>query len=736
MTFVSLLLVLSGCIRVAIEREVPDTHLSQIKLMADAPVGVVAIVDVVGETRRGTPKFILSPLWLDNTPVSGGSIILYAKDISFDVNPGDTLICRAILNVPRSKRNPHEFDYGAFLQSKAIYYEAFLEDGSSINLKQVAKRSIGRLMSDLKESILEHFDRFLTRRSAGILAALILGEKGDIEDSTRSDFANTGVIHVLAVSGLHVGYVTLILMTIFGLLRLPYPITMGGVILGLLFYVGLTGAAPSVMRASIMASLIIVAGLLQRRSDILNLLASAAFIILLISPDQLMNIGFQLSFLAVLSIVTLFPVFKAIAGRWIKPGSTPLGKTMTGVTDLFLVSLAAQLGTLGVTIFYFHKIPIISLAANLIVVPLIGVIVATGMSFLILGSIFPLLGRLWAATLEGLIDFMLWFVNICAQVDWAYLTTRNIDALELTLLLVGIFFITIFKLETCLRAWVIMLLLWMGVNTWQSLLNPNELEVVMLDVGQGDALLVHTPQGQTVLIDAGLRFGGKDMGKDVIAPYLRYRNWSCIDLMVLTHPHNDHMGGAQYLIENMDVESILMPDVHYESYGYQKLRESIEERDIPTRAVFAGHLDSTLKPLYFRVTGPKIYSEHTQPANLNDVSLVLQMFYGETSLLLTGDAEENVEEDQIVLGHLLRSDIIKAPHHGSKTSSTLPYIYLVKPEVCLISLGTKNKFRHPSPVTLEKYAGMGAQILRTDQEGAIIYRSNGKKWQRLFWTET
>jgi len=482
-----------------------------------------------------------------------------------------------------------------------------------------------------------------------------------------------------------------------------------------------------------MASLVIVASLIERKSDVINILAAAAFIILMISPKQLGNIGFQLSFSAVLSIVTLFPVFSEFANKLLPRKATIAGKAFTAIQDLFLVSLAAQLGTLAVTIFYFHKVPIVSLVANMVVVPLIGIIVATGMSMLILGSISSSLAKLWAATLEGAIDFMLWFVQQCSQVSWAYVTTRSIHWYELLILLLAIFAITILKVRGVIRLWIILVLLWGSINVWKELSLDQVLEVVMLDVGQGDAIFIHAPNGKTMLVDAGLRFGGKDMGKDVIAPYMNHRNWSQIDLLVLTHPHNDHMGGAQYLVENIPIGKILMPDVEYESYGYNMLQKSIAARKIPTSDVFVGHIDSSLKPIYLRTTGPKRYDVHKPPSNINNTSLVFQLFYGESSILLTGDGEEHIEEDQLPLGALLRSDLIKAPHHGSKTSSSREYLELVEPEVCIISLGKKNKFRHPSPSTLKTYADLGTEVIRTDLEGAIIYSSNGKIWRRQIW---
>jgi len=730
-----LLIVLSGCLRVALDEMVPLTHLSKYIAEADSVYEVRAVVHVVGETRRGTPKYLLRPETINLQVISDGLMILYSKDIEQEVNPGDTLIGRLLLNRPRDKRNPHEFNYRAYLKGKNIYYETFLDDAQDVIIYRRTASSISLLLLDMQDLISSHIHKYLTPRSAGILSALILGEKSEIEETTRNNFANTGVIHVLAVSGLHVGYVSLILITIFGLIRLPHQIQMASVIAGLLFYVGLTGAAPSVMRASIMASLMIVGNLLERKSDILNILASAAFIILVLSPAQLSNIGFQLSFLAVFSIVTLFPIFKGVVSRLPISKTGSFGKLLYPVLDLFLVSLAAQLGTLAITIFYFNKIPIVSLVANLVVVPLIGVIVATGMSFLILGSIFPILAHLWAATIEGAVDFMLWFVQLCAQVDWAYVTIRSIQHFELILLLTAIFSITVLQYRKVIRLWVILLLIWMSIQTWQTLLKSPHLEIVVLDVGQGDAILIHTPNGKTMLIDTGLRFGGKDMGKDVIIPYLNYRDWSKIDILVLTHPHNDHIGGAQYLIENIDVDKVLMPDIEYESYGYNVLCDIIHSKNIPTLPVFTGYIDSTLKPIYFRVTGPKRYDHASRPSNINNTSIVIQLFYGESSVLLTGDGEENMEHDQLHLDRLLKSDIIKAPHHGSKTSSSQDYINLVRPQVCLISLGKKNKFRHPSKITLTKYTELGAEIHRTDLEGAQVYGSDGNIWHRVVWKD-
>ncbi len=729
---IMVLLFVSGTLRMAVQQDVSARSLRNYPVQTDTPYHINATVYSAGETRKGTSKFTLALHSINSQEISDGKIILYAKELSELPRVGDTMELDVELNVPRRKRNPHEFDYRKYLYKRGVYYEGFVEKQSSSEIREASPVALQSLIAGLRLKIKNHFVRNLSKRSAGIMAALILGERSEVDDNTKLNFSNTGVIHVLAVSGLHVGYVSLILIIIIGMLRIPHTFQTVLVILGLGFYIILTGGAASVMRASMMASLVLIGGLIERKSDVINILATAAFILLLIEPSQLTTIGFQLSFSAVFSIVLLFPVLQDRIPR-VKTKWKWLSKFLNNVMDLFLVSLAAQFGTLALTIYYFHKIPIISLVANLIVVPIIGLIVALGMISLILGSIFPLLAELWGALLEGLIDFMLWFVGYCAQFKWALIPVRSIHSFEVLLILVAVFAIVILPRMRLIALWIILVLIRVNISVWTNVFITLPLEFVTLDVGQGDALILHTPNQKTMVVDTGLRFGGKDMGQDIIVPYLIYRGWETIDLLVLTHPHNDHIGGAQYLVENYPVTRVLMQNVQYDSYGYQQLQQALDSLNIPCEPAFAGMMDSTLAPMYLRVTGPRRFDEHSEPANVNNVSIVMQVFYGSTSLLLTGDAEMEVERHQLLYGDLLQSDIIKAPHHGSRTSSTNAYLTLVNPAVCLISVGEKNKFKHPASETLLKYAKHDCPVHRTDLEGAMIYHSNGHEWSNFNW---
>jgi len=724
---------IGGALRLVLHDVHAPQSLSHLMTHPDSVYEITGVVREIGETRRGTPKYILTPVTVGASRISDGKLILYAKDLVSLPGVGDTLYARMNVFQPRMRRNPHDFDYRNHLFSRGIYLEAFIHEPRSVMIRQNTAFYLPGLLVQLKEQIKSFIHGYLSPHSSGILTALLLGERGEVDEKTRNNFANTGVIHVLAVSGLHVAYVTLIFITIIGLFRLPYTTQTLLVIIGLGFYVVLTGGAASVMRASIMASLILMATILERRSDIFNALATAALFILLIDPSQIYGIGFQLSFSAVLSIVLLFPVFRT----WVPMAEFKdyrlFNKFINSLVDLFLVSLAAQLGTLAITIYYFHKIPIISLLANLLVVPLIGLIVATGMCMLIIGPFVPLFATLWAAFLESIISFMLWFVSFCAEFKWAYVATRWIHLCEVWLLLAAVFSIAGLKPRQMLKGWLILVLLWGEFVVWKDVLTPQALELLVMDVGQGDAAIIHTPNGKTIVVDAGLKFSGRDMGQDVLSPYLRQRNWNFIDLLVLTHPHNDHIGGAEYLLNHHPVKRILMQAVSYDSYTYRKLLITIDSLKIPVEHAFAGKIDSATAPAYIRVMGPKQFSSLDQPSNINNVSIVFQLFYGGTTVLFTGDAEQEVERDQLLLGSLLKSDLIKAPHHGSRTSSSVSYLDLVQPHASLISLGAGNKYRHPAPVTLKHYHERNILVRRTDLEGAIYYLSDGQSWTHQQW---
>ena len=279
---------------------------------------------------------------------------------------------------------------------------------------------------------------------------------------------------------------------------------------------------------------------------------------------------------------------------------------------------------------------------------------------------------------------------------------------------------------------LLLLLLLSASLIWTAVLYKpaHLLRATFLDVGQGDAIFLQFPRGGNMLIDGG-RGGRDDMGKRVVA-YLRRQGVKRIDILLLTHPHDDHVGGLITVLKNFSVGLVLDSGQVHTSYFYEEFLGLVEEKQIPYQIIRAGEEIKGFKGVKLLVLHPPPYLLEGTGSDLNNNSLVLKITYGKVSLLLTGDIEKEAEERLLRYGHYLKSTIIKVPHHGGGTSSTPSFLDLVNPRVAIISVGRRNPFRHPSPQVLQRYEERDVKIYRTDRQGAIILTSDG----RSFWVRT
>jgi competence protein ComEC len=264
-----------------------------------------------------------------------------------------------------------------------------------------------------------------------------------------------------------------------------------------------------------------------------------------------------------------------------------------------------------------------------------------------------------------------------------------------------------------------------ALNVWVwggRAVGERELEVVFLDVGQGDGAFLRFPNGKTMVIDAGTRSSRFDNGARVVVPFLRHHNVRRVDVVVATHPHSDHIGGLVALLEQVEVGHFVDSGQVYDSWTAQRLRDLIRERGIAYHRVCAG--DSLVGlggvgALVLHPTADFVDAEGVSPHDLNNGSVVIRFTYGETSLLFTGDIEEEVDRSIIAWGKRLRAKILKVAHHGSRTSSRPLFVEWADPEIALVSVGPRNKFGHPAPEVMAGYQRRGVQVFRTDHCGAV-----------------
>jgi len=680
------------------------------------------IADIFYPTR--VTFLVYFPRELKQAPVVGSSIILEEVDL---------------LPLPQP-RNPGQFDYGRYLKWKGVSGRIFLKSKSQFKMPEHPSSFSfsGQILLPIRQKLTSGIDRYLSPSGAAILKALIVGERDEISPQVMQDFQNAGVIHVLAISGLHVGFVVVISYLIFSFFPIYFKWRNMLIIILLIFYTLLTGASPSVVRASLMASLYFLAGILERRSSLYNIIFLSAFIILMINPNQLFWSGFQFSYAAVLSIVYFFP---QLSGSFSKikeriPGQKLSRWTYRWILLPFGVSLTAQLGTIPLTVLYYYKISIVSFFLNILIIPLVGAIVAIGFLLLFLAFVIPILAFPVGQFLDILIRVFIDLVSLAAHLPGAYFRSGEIPT----------WFLLIYIL------FIVFLFIWIRQQQWKKVLvgiggfllliflirdvSSHRFQIIFMDVGQGDAALIMTPSRKTILVDAGPRTPNWDSGKGVILPVLNYMGVQKLDYVFLSHPHNDHIGGVFSLIKDFPMDSVFLPAAPFKNFRMDSLQSILNHSQIPSRKLKMGDrviIDPTTRAYVFAPLGNRKVPVSNNGSAINNASLVMLIKHQEQEILFPGDIEAAGEQAVMGWGNLLNSDITKIAHHGSATSSTPAFLRLNKPEIAVISVGAYNKFGHPSLQVIKRLSQQVRKVYRTDTHRAVWLRLEGRSWKEVQW---
>ena len=692
-------------------------------------------ITAIRETERGFRYSVSVDSIITNNAIIRESIKvnLYTES-DFIASMGDKLDVAAEWREISPPRNPGEFDFKKYYQQQNIWAKGFMEEDEPSSITVQEGFSIPTAVYDLRMSIRDLFNETVGGDAGKLMSALILGLREEVPGEIKQDFVDTGVIHVLAVSGLHVGYVLVIVMALVKILPVSWRWEKILIILLLLFYAILSGGKASVWRATFMAGMYVAAPLFYRKANLWNIISAAALILLVYNPNYLTDLGFLMSFSAVISIVFFYSQFNQILPEGMRVNSMR-NPFLKGVWALFLVSVSAQIGTLPFTWSFFHRIPVISLAANIIIVPVIGVIVSLGFAIMTLGSWIPYVGAAFGNCIFLLSEIIFWLTHQLGRQTFSYIETSAPSA---TLILFYACLITtlfiLFRKATRRKA-IFPVLAGACLIIWPWALEKNELDVIFLDVGQGDGAIVRVPTEsgiKTILVDAGFKDWNRDMGERVVVPVLKNLGVDQIDLLIMSHPHSDHIGGVEIVLEEFEVKEIWDSHGSYGSRLYGRIQKSVEEQGVHYRRLETGYIDTTFAPLLLTLFHPdSAYS--VDERNVNNSSLVVKMSYGESDFLFVGDLEEEGDEVVTSFGELLQSEVLKVGHHGSITSSTQPFLDAVNPDLAIVSVGERNKFRHPSAVVMKRLTDSGAEVLRTDFEGAIWLKSDGEQIRRYYW---
>ncbi|GAB4366733.1 MAG: DNA internalization-related competence protein ComEC/Rec2 [Calditrichia bacterium] len=657
-----------------------------------------------------------------------------------DLLPGDRIfLTHAELREIDPPRNPGQFNYKKYLQQQGVFAEIQANEFSHIRVEKPNHTvQFSRLFYQMSEKLEGRIHALLPDSTAYFLSAVLLGKREAISPETKRDFQNTGVAHVLAISGLHVGFVVLIIYLVLSFLPLHFRWHNWLTILVLLIYMFVTGAKSPVVRATLMISLYLIGMNLERKPRPYNILYTAGFLILLIQPQQLFWVSFQFSFVAVFSILFFYRRLKPLENRISRPlAHLKIRRAMqNGLVQPFLVSLAAQLGTIPLMAFYFHKIPIISFLLNLLVIPLIGFIVSMG--FLMLGfSLISLhLGALISTFLSQTIILSTQIVHRAAQIPYAYIPVPTFPSLLILIYIftLGILFIWTKADYRPIRIPAVGLILVFVLWLYHPQITPTQ--VIMLDVGQGESSLVRTRENRLLLFDAGPVYSNFDSGRDAILPAVQEIGKLSLHRVFISHPHADHLGGLFFLASATKIDTVYLTHLKTTYHLQDSIQHVLQKHQIPFRFLEMGDIVPIDRYTRAYVLGPPpvfLSPTGTSGAEINNTSLVILLKTSDGSILFTGDSERGVEKELLSWGSTLDCDVLKLGHHGSYTSSSAAFLNAVSPLIGLIPVGRDNRYDHPSRFILEQLQKSGISFYRTDQVGAVWLKAKNKKWEYVDW---
>ena len=663
---------------------------------------------------------------------------------------GDRVRLTGRLSAPPRPRNPAQMDYGAYLRSQGVWATLRVEDETGVAFLSPSQH----LPTRLAVAVQRHVRRALARavpsdEARGVLLALLLADRSRVDGETLDAFRDTGLMHLLAVSGLHVGLVGLalyaLLKPLLGRLRLSHRTVewlrsiMTLAILGV--YVLVTGGSVSVVRAFVMVALVLVGRAFERPSDTLNTLGAAALVLLVERPTALFEVGFQLSFAAVAAIVTLTPLLTAAVPARIREQS--VGGAVVGSVA---VSLAATLGTAPVLLAHFGRLPLGALVLNLPALPLTGLTLGSGLGAVVTAGWLPLAAAAFGALADLAAQALLWTSRAGAGwFEWAVLDVYVSSPLVLGALALAVAALAVWRRPALRLRLALASVACLGGAVWAHALSGEarpHLDVVFLDVGQGDATLMALPNGRHVLVDAGLRSPYVDEGERTVLPHLDRFGVERVDALVLTHADADHIGGAQSVLLGVPVGRLVVNGRGGETDLWDAVMRTADSLGVPVQTVGAGDTLALDPAVRLRVLGPTpprpgdgAVSAGQRPASANEASLVLRVEHGRTRWLLTGDAERGGEADLVArYGPLLASDVVKVGHHGSRTSSTPALVAGAgRPAFAVVSVAQRNRYGLPDEEPLARWERAGAQTLLTSAEGAVWLRSDGERVRRVDW---
>jgi len=557
-------------------------------------------------------------------------------------------------------------------------------------------------------------------QSAAVSIAILIGDRGSLDPDVERRLQEAGTYHVIAISGGNIAILAGLVLAALWAIGVRGGWAAAGAVLLLACYAYIAGGGPSVIRATVMAAIYLLLRVIDQRTAPTHAMALTIALVLMANPLSIADVGLWLTFGATAAIIAGASRVALPSAPWLRAPAA-----------LVLASLAAEVLLLPIAAFVFQRITIAGLAINLAAVPCMAIVQVAAMvtaaaDWLQVDAIAGVAGSITHLAVRGL-------VNSAALVDWAPWVTWRVPSPAVAIMtlyyiaVVGWFMTRQLTLSRLLATVAAVTLLWIAIApaTLARTFGDGRLHVTMMDVGQGDAMLVTLPNGRTLMVDTGgvSLTGDFDIGDRVLGPALRHRGLNRIDYLAITHGDPDHLGGAVSLVRDFDPLEVWYGTYVHHHDPSMRLQAAAARHRTAWRWLVAGDR--------LEAGGVEVRVHHPKPAEWerqkvrNDDSLVLELRYGQVSMLLTGDIGIDVERELIPTLDLLPIVVLKAPHHGSSTSSSEEFIEALTPRLVLISCGRANPYGHPTAPVMARYEAAGATVLRTDLNGQIEVITDG-----------
>jgi len=698
-----------------------------------------------------------------------GRIRLNVSGDAPNLSTGDRIVFLARIRSIRNFSNPGGFDYQRHMAFKKVWGSAYVPAQKLTLIEKNVDKGVGAIIPDARHRISNLIDQIGDKEQQGVLKALIVGDREAISPELRTSFNRVGAGHLLAISGLHIGIIAtasfLFFKWILSYIRfflLNAWTKKGAVLLSIvpvLVYGLLSGMSPSTQRAVIMVIVFLTAFLFEKEHDLTNTLAIAAMMILIVYPPSLFSISFQLSFAAVFAIIY---GLSRIPTPWLSgQNNTRKKKWAKAAIKLyyfFMTSFLAVLGTLPLVMYYFNQVSLVGLPANIIFIPLIGFVVVPFGILAVFICPFSVPGALVCLkAASAVLELAIMIIKVVS--GWSFAAIKTVTPNYLEIFCYYVLFLVLLNLKSVQAGIPLALSKNRRSQSKKSIQKPvvavalltvlvfsadlgyglyqrywrDDVRVTMIDVGHGNASLLELPYGYTMLIDGGGFSDNRmfDVGASIVAPFLWRKKIRTVDTLVLSHANSDHLNGLIYIAENFNVKQVWLNHESADTFGYRLFMETIKKNHIQM-------------PAYRKITGvhdingvqvdvlypPKDFIEKKDIEtwrNLDNNSMVLKTSFGKVSLLFLGDIKTPAEYELVsTVGDKLRSTVLLAPHHGSKTSSSERFLEKVKPEVVVISSRWKSRFGFPHPSVLKRYQDKGSRVLETAHIGAVSIRTDGR----------